>query len=60
MKISINKVKITAMEGKYMMRYDKIVLQGNVSEQTNIFKYLGCNISTYKMNMDVEEKKVTN
>jgi hypothetical protein len=54
MRISTNKTKAMAMEGKYM-RQAKIVIDDIVIEQTSSFKYLGCNISIYKMNMDLED-----
>jgi hypothetical protein len=54
MRISTNKTKAMAMEGKYMRRA-KIVTDDIVIEQTSSFKYLGCNISTYKINMDLED-----
>jgi hypothetical protein len=43
-----------AMEGKYMRRA-KIVTDDIVIEQTSSFKYLGRNISIYKINMDLED-----
>jgi hypothetical protein len=43
-----------AMEGKYTRRA-KIVIDYIVIEQTSSFKYLGCNISIYKINMDLED-----
>jgi hypothetical protein len=52
MRISANKTKTMAMEGKYMRRA-KIVTDDIVIEQTSSFKYLGCNISIYKINMDL-------
>jgi hypothetical protein len=54
MRISANKTKAMTMEGKYMRRA-KIVIDDIVIEQTSSFKYLGCNISIYKMNMDLED-----
>jgi hypothetical protein len=43
-----------ATEGKYM-RQAKIVIDDTVTEQTCSFKHLRCNISIYKMNMDLED-----
>jgi hypothetical protein len=37
------------------MRRAKIVTDDIVIEQTSQFKYLGCNISIYKINMDLED-----
>jgi hypothetical protein len=54
MRISTNKTKALAMEGKYMRR-TKIIIDDIGIEQTSSFKYLGCNISIYKMNMDLED-----
>jgi hypothetical protein len=54
MRISTNKTKAMAMEGKYMRR-DKTVTDDIVTEQASSFKYLGCNISIYKINMDLED-----
>jgi hypothetical protein len=54
MRISTNNTKAMVMEGKYMRRA-KIVIDGIVTEQTSSFKHLGCNISIYKMNMDLED-----
>jgi hypothetical protein len=54
MRVSTNKTKAMAMEGKYMRRA-KIVKDDIVIEQTSSFKYLVCNISIYKMNMDLED-----
>jgi hypothetical protein len=42
------------MEGKYIRRA-KIVIDDIVIEQTSSFKYLVCNISIHKMNMDVQD-----
>jgi hypothetical protein len=36
------------------MRRAKIVTVENVTEQTNIFKYLECNISMYKIQVNLE------
>jgi hypothetical protein len=52
--ISINKTKAMAMEGKYMRRA-KIVTDDIAIGQTSSFKYLGCNVSIYKINMDLED-----
>jgi hypothetical protein len=54
MRISTNKTKAMAMKEKYMRRA-KIVIDDIVIEQTSSFKYLVCNISIYKMNMDLED-----
>jgi hypothetical protein len=54
MRISTKKTKAMAMEGKYMRR-TKIVTDDIVIEQTSSLKYSGCNISIYKMNMDLED-----
>jgi hypothetical protein len=54
MRICTNKTKAMTMEGKYMRRA-KIVIDDVVFGQTSSFKCLGCNISIYKMNMDLED-----
>lgn len=54
MNISKNKTKAMAMQGKAIKRV-KVVIDGNIIEQVNSFKYLGCVISIYQMNKDLEE-----
>jgi ferritin-like protein len=54
MRISTNKTKAMAMEGKYMRRA-KIVIDDIGIELTSSFKHLRCNISIYKMSMDLED-----
>jgi hypothetical protein len=53
MKILTNNIKFLAMEEKYM-RWAKIIPEDSITEQTNIFKYMGRDISMYKMNMNVD------
>jgi hypothetical protein len=53
-RISANKIPAMAMEEKYMKRA-KIVTDDIVTQQTSSFKCLGCNISIYKINMDLED-----
>jgi hypothetical protein len=52
--ISIDKTKAIAMEGRQIRRV-KIIINGNLIEPVNSFKYLGCNTATHKMNMNLEE-----
>lgn len=54
MEISCNKTKVLAMEGKSMRRA-KIVIDGQNIEQVRTFKYLGCSITNYQVNLDLEE-----
>jgi hypothetical protein len=51
MKMSAIEIKVLAMERKHV-RPVKAIVGDNVSEQTNVFKYLGRNrpISMYKKN----------
>jgi hypothetical protein len=53
-KISTDKMKAMAMEGRQIRRV-KIIINGKLIEQTNSFNYLGCNIATHKMNIDLED-----
>jgi hypothetical protein len=54
-KIPTDKMKSMAMEGRQIRRV-KIIINCKLIEQVNSFKYLGCNIATHKMNMDLEDK----
>jgi hypothetical protein len=53
-KILTDKTKAMAMEGRQIERV-KIIINGKLTEQVNSFKYLGCNIATQKMNMDLDD-----
>lgn len=53
MKISIDKTKVMAMKGKEIQRA-KIVINNQIIEQTSTFKYLGSDISIYKLNSDLD------
>jgi methyl coenzyme M reductase subunit D len=53
-KISTGKTKAMAMEGRQIRRV-KIIINGKLIEQVNSFKYLGCNVKTHKINMDLED-----
>jgi hypothetical protein len=53
-KISTDKTKAIAVEGRQIRRV-KIIVNGNLIEQLNSFKCLGCNIATHKMNIDLED-----
>lgn len=57
MKILTNNIKFLAMEEKYM-RWAKIIPEDSITEQTNIFKYMGRDISMYKMNMNVDQNVI--
>jgi hypothetical protein len=46
------------MEGKCMTRA-KIVVYDNLFEETNMSKYLSCNISMYKITIDLKMFKNT-
>jgi hypothetical protein len=48
--ILTDETKLMTMEGR-QLRTVKIVINGNLIEQVSLFKYLGCNIATHKMNM---------
>jgi hypothetical protein len=52
-KISTDKMKAMAMEGRQIRA--TIIINGKLIEQVNSFTYLGCNIATHKMNMDLED-----
>jgi hypothetical protein len=43
-----------AMEGRQIRRVN-IIINGKLIEQGNSFTYLGCNVKTHKMNMDLED-----
>jgi hypothetical protein len=43
-----------AMKGRQIRRV-KIIINGKLIEQANSFNYLGCNIATHKMNMDLKD-----
>ena len=57
MKISISKTKVMAMEGKYNRRA-KIVIKDQIIEQVNNFKYLGCNLSIFNLNQDLDNNVI--
>jgi hypothetical protein len=53
-KISTDKTKAMAMELRQIRRV-RIIINGKLIEQVNAFKYLGFNIATHKMNMDLKD-----
>lgn len=54
MKISTRKTKSMAMHGKNQRRV-KIMIDLEIIEQVHAFKYLGCTISAFTFNADLEE-----
>ena len=59
MKVSISKTKVMAMKGKYKRR-GKIVIKDQIIEQVNNLKYLGCNLSIFNLNQDLDNNlKIT-
>jgi predicted component of type VI protein secretion system len=54
MRISIVKTKAMPLEGRRTRRV-KISINGQITEQVISCKYLGCNITMYRKNMDVDE-----
>jgi hypothetical protein len=47
--------KINLLKVYFFVRSYKIIINGKLIEQVNSFKYLGCNIATLKMNMDLKD-----
>jgi len=51
---STDKTKAMTVKGSHIRRV-KVSINGKIIEQVNSYKCLGCDIATYKMNMDLEK-----